>query len=183
MLMEQLAGLGLPDKQAVLTRFKQMLTSSWFRNGDSLSRIYSGTGALKFESKSKVSSRGLLVGVVLCLLPSLYFLSSLLPYPSLLPPSLSPLCLPSPPQLKDGARSVQRTIRSNFMDSNKQEAIDMLLLGNAYSGELGLQCKAFLSKAELLSKCVCVCVANTKGSFPSSYNSENKPRSHYYNQT
>ena len=36
------------------------------------------------------------------------------------------------------------------MDGNKQEAIDMLLLGNSYSGELGLRSKALLEKAELL---------------------------------
>lgn len=36
------------------------------------------------------------------------------------------------------------------MDGNKQEAIDMLLLGNSYSGELGLRSKALLEKTELL---------------------------------
>ncbi len=52
MVSEQLSSLGLPEK---LSRFKQLLTSTWFRNGDSLSRLYSGTRALKFESKNKVS--------------------------------------------------------------------------------------------------------------------------------
>ena len=47
---------------------------------------------------------------------------------------------------------MQRTIRSNFLDSNKQEAIDMLLLGNAYSGELGRHSKAFLEKHHLSSE-------------------------------
>ncbi len=55
MIWEQLVSLGLPDKQAVVVRFRQLLSSAWFRNGDSLSRIYSGTRALKFESKNKVS--------------------------------------------------------------------------------------------------------------------------------
>ena len=36
------------------------------------------------------------------------------------------------------------------MDGSKQEAIDMLLLGNSYSGELGLHSKALLEKTELL---------------------------------
>lgn len=103
-LAEQLECLGLPDKQAIVNRFKQQLTSAWFKNGDALSRLYSGTRALKFEGKSK---------------------------------------------LKDGARSVQRTIQSNFLDSNKQEAIDMLLLGTAYSGELGLHSKALLENLDL----------------------------------
>ncbi len=55
-------------------------------------------------------------------------------------------------QLKGGARSVQRTIRNNFMDSNKQEAIDMLLLGNVYSGDLGLKTRALLDQSDAFSK-------------------------------
>ena len=50
-----MASLGLSDKQAQVSRFKQLLSSAWFKNGDSLSRLYTGTGALKFEGKSKVS--------------------------------------------------------------------------------------------------------------------------------
>ncbi|XP_061480202.1 synaptojanin-2 isoform X2 [Rhineura floridana] len=38
-------------------------------------------------------------------------------------------------KLKDGARSMSRTIQSNFFDGVKQEAIDLLLLGDFYSEE------------------------------------------------
>ncbi|XP_042336348.1 LOW QUALITY PROTEIN: synaptojanin-2 [Sceloporus undulatus] len=38
-------------------------------------------------------------------------------------------------KLKDGARSVSRTIQSNFFDGVKQEAIDLLLIGDFYSEE------------------------------------------------
>ena len=57
----------------------------------------------------------------------------------------------SPHQLKGGARSVKRTIKNNFMDSNKQEAINMLLLSNAYSGELGHKSRALLDQSDALS--------------------------------
>lgn len=53
--------------------------------------------------------------------------------------------------MKDGARSVQRTIKNNFLDASKQEAIDMLLL-NGYMGELGWRTKALLSPMEALGK-------------------------------
>ncbi len=49
-----MASLSLPSKQQLLTRFKQQLQSAWTQNGDNLSRLYTGTGALKFEGKSKV---------------------------------------------------------------------------------------------------------------------------------
>ena len=55
-------------------------------------------------------------------------------------------------QLKDGARSVQRTILNNFMDNTKQEAIDMLLHSNSYSGELGLKAKALLDATDALGE-------------------------------
>lgn len=47
-------------------------------------------------------------------------------------------------KLRDGARSVQRTIVNNFLDGSKQEAIDMLLLGNTFVGELGERARALL---------------------------------------
>ena len=55
-------------------------------------------------------------------------------------------------QLKDGARSVQRTILNNFLDNTKQEAIDMLLHSNSYSGELGLKAKALLDATDALGE-------------------------------
>ena len=53
-------------------------------------------------------------------------------------------------KLKDGARSVQRTILNNFLDKAKNEAIDMLLFGNAHSGELGQRAVALLEKEDVL---------------------------------
>lgn len=47
-------------------------------------------------------------------------------------------------KLKDGAKSVRRTIQNNFQDGSKQEAIDMLLLGNTFVGELGERSRALL---------------------------------------
>lgn len=45
---------------------------------------------------------------------------------------------------------MQRTFVSNFMDSAKQEAIDLLLVSNAYSGELGQRTRALLSAKDAL---------------------------------
>ena len=53
-------------------------------------------------------------------------------------------------KLKDGARSVQRTILNNFLDKAKNEAIEMLLLCNARSGELGQRAVALLDTADIL---------------------------------
>ena len=55
-------------------------------------------------------------------------------------------------QLQAGARSVQRTIRNNFMDNTKQEAIDMLLFNNAFSGDLGQKARALLERADVFGK-------------------------------
>ena len=38
------------------------------------------------------------------------------------------------------------------MDSNKQDAIDMLLFNNAFSGELGQKARAFLERADVFGK-------------------------------
>ena len=52
-------------------------------------------------------------------------------------------------KLRDGARSVQRTIVNNFMDSKKQEAIDLLLYGLT-DDELGWSTRALLSRQDTL---------------------------------
>uniref|UniRef100_A0A452V1L4 Synaptojanin-1 n=1 Tax=Ursus maritimus TaxID=29073 RepID=A0A452V1L4_URSMA len=78
------------------------LLSMWSVNGDSISKIYAGTGAL--EGKAK---------------------------------------------LKDGARSVTRTIQNNFFDSSKQEAIDVLLLGNTLNSDLADKARALLTTGSL----------------------------------
>ena len=55
-------------------------------------------------------------------------------------------------KLKDGARSVQRTILNNFLDKAKNEAIEMLLLCNARSGELGQRAIALLDNTDILGQ-------------------------------
>ena len=55
-------------------------------------------------------------------------------------------------KLKDGARSVQRTILNNFLDKSKNEAMEMLLSCNAHSGELGQKAVALLDRADVLGK-------------------------------
>ena len=47
-------------------------------------------------------------------------------------------------KIRDGAVSVRRTIKNNFFDGSKQEAIDILLLGNTFVGELGDKARALL---------------------------------------
>ena len=69
----------------------------------------------------------------------------------LLPPSLPPS------QLMEGARSVQRAIVNNFLDGTKQDAIEMLLLGNAYAGDLGQKVKALLDPVDTFGECEASC--------------------------
>lgn len=49
------------------------------------------------------------------------------------------------PQLMDGARSAARTIQNNLLDNSKQEAIDVLLLGNTLNSELADRARILLS--------------------------------------
>ena len=46
--------LGLSNKQALLSRFQEAFRSMWTQNGDHISRMYLGTGAL--DGKAKVSA-------------------------------------------------------------------------------------------------------------------------------
>ncbi|NWV86584.1 SYNJ1 protein, partial [Dasyornis broadbenti] len=105
MLTKQLEVLGLAEKPQLLTRFQEVFRSMWSVNGDSVSKIYAGTGAL--EGKAKAG------------------------------------------KLKDGARSVTRTIQNNFFDSSKQEAIDVLLLGNTLNSDLADKARALLTTSSL----------------------------------
>ena len=60
MLAQQVECLGLPNKQAILARFQEAFRTMWAQNGDHISRIYVGTGAL--DGKARVSfqdARGL----------------------------------------------------------------------------------------------------------------------------
>lgn len=44
----------------------------------------------------------------------------------------------------DGARSAARTIQNNLLDSSKQEAIDILLVGSALNTELADRARILL---------------------------------------
>lgn len=52
-------------------------------------------------------------------------------------------------KLKDGARSVSRTIQNNFFDSSKQEAIDILRLGSTLNSDLADKARALLTTSSL----------------------------------
>lgn len=99
MLPRQLESLGLAEKQQMVSRFLDIYRQIWSANGDHVSRIYAGTGALG-GGRSKYS---------------------------------------------DAARSASRTIQNNFLDNSKQEAIDILLLGNTLRGELADKARALLT--------------------------------------
>nr|XP_015197390.1 PREDICTED: synaptojanin-1 isoform X2 [Lepisosteus oculatus] len=102
MLPKQLELMGLTEKPQLVARFQEVFRSMWSMNGDSISKIYAGTGAL--EGKAK---------------------------------------------LKDGARSVTRTIQNNFFDSSKQEAIDVLRLGSTLNSDLADKARALLTTSSL----------------------------------
>ncbi|XP_034847934.1 synaptojanin-2-like [Mirounga leonina] len=53
-------------------------------------------------------------------------------------------------KLKDGARSVSRTIQSNFFDGVKQEAIKLLLVGDVYTEESADKGRMLLDNTALL---------------------------------
>lgn len=53
-------------------------------------------------------------------------------------------------KLKDGARSVSRTIQSNFFDGVKQEAIKLLLVGDVYTEEAADKGRMLLDNTALL---------------------------------
>ncbi|KAM6354603.1 synaptojanin-2 [Podargus strigoides] len=53
-------------------------------------------------------------------------------------------------KLKDGARSVSRTIQSNFFDAVKQEAIDLLLMGDFFNEEYADKGKMLMDHTALM---------------------------------
>ncbi|XP_029452532.1 synaptojanin-2 isoform X2 [Rhinatrema bivittatum] len=53
-------------------------------------------------------------------------------------------------KLKDGARSMSRTIQTNFFDGVRQEAIDLLLMGDFYSEEYADKGRMLLDSTALL---------------------------------
>lgn len=105
MLPKQLEEMGLTEKPQLVARFQEVFRTMWSVNGDSISKIYAGTGAL--DGKAKAG------------------------------------------KLKDGARSVTRTIQNNFFDSSKQEAIDILRLGSTLNSDLADKARALLTTSSL----------------------------------
>ncbi|XP_069463973.1 synaptojanin-2 [Ambystoma mexicanum] len=105
-LPTQLESLGVIDKKSVLERFEESYKAMWSLNAHNLSRVFTGSRALKGKAK---------VG-----------------------------------KLKDGARSVSRTIQTNFFDGVKQEAIDLLLMGDFYSEEYADKGKMLMGNTALL---------------------------------
>ncbi|KAM9455269.1 synaptojanin-1 isoform 2-T3 [Clarias gariepinus] len=102
MLPKQLEAMGLTEKPQLVARFQEVFRTMWSVSGDSISKIYTGTGALDGKAK-----------------------------------------------LKDGARSVTRTIQNNFFDSSKQEAIDILRLGSTLNSNLADKARALLTTSSL----------------------------------
>uniref|UniRef100_A0A7N6F713 phosphoinositide 5-phosphatase n=1 Tax=Anabas testudineus TaxID=64144 RepID=A0A7N6F713_ANATE len=107
MLPNQLEIMGLTGKPQLVARFQEVFRTMWSANGDSISKIYAGTGALDGKAK-----------------------------------------------LKDGARSVTRTIQNNFFDSSKQEAIDILRLGSTLNSDLADKARALLTTSSLYERFV-----------------------------
>ncbi|XP_054611093.1 synaptojanin-1-like isoform X6 [Dunckerocampus dactyliophorus] len=105
MLPRQLEEMGLTEKPQLVARFQEVFRTMWSVNGDSVSKIYAGTGAL--DGKAKAG------------------------------------------KLKDGARSVTRTIQNNFFDTSKQEAIDILRLGSTLNSDLADKARALLTTSSL----------------------------------
>lgn len=52
MLPKQLEKMGLTEKPQLVARFQEVFRTMWSANGDSISKIYAGTGAL--DGKAKV---------------------------------------------------------------------------------------------------------------------------------
>ncbi|XP_057324053.1 synaptojanin-1 [Microplitis mediator] len=96
-LAKQLSLLKLFEKQQLVSRFEEVFRQMWINNGNEVSKIYAGTGAIQGSSK-----------------------------------------------LMDGARSAARTIQNNLLDSSKQEAIDILLLGSTLNTELADRARLLL---------------------------------------
>ncbi|KAK0168428.1 hypothetical protein PV327_002230 [Microctonus hyperodae] len=96
-LSRQLSLLKLFEKQQMVSRFEEVFRQMWINNGNEVSKIYAGTGAIQGSSK-----------------------------------------------FMDGARSAARTIQNNLLDSSKQEAIDILLLGSTLNTELADRARLLL---------------------------------------
>lgn len=58
MLPKQLEVMGLTEKPQLVARFQEVFRTMWSANGDSVSKIYAGTGAL--DGKAKVNNTDML---------------------------------------------------------------------------------------------------------------------------
>lgn len=85
------------DVPKVFIRLRDVYEQLWIQNGDQISRIYTGTGAL--EGKNLI---------------------------------------------KDGTLSVARTIQNNLLDSGKQSAIDILILGRTLNRDYSYRAASLL---------------------------------------
>ncbi len=47
--------MGLTDKANIVSRFEEVFKNIWMQNGDQLSKLYSGTGAMDSSVKGTVS--------------------------------------------------------------------------------------------------------------------------------
>lgn len=157
MLKTMLDALDVSVKQTVYLRFDEVFRALWAANGDHVSRIHAGTGALEFKSKMTslvVFFFDLYIFLVSCLplsalesglsggTPRAFLLFSSarmdLKLSVLIAVVLDLLLTPEifVFQFKDGAKSVTRTIQNNLMDSSKQEAIDRFLSSTGLDPDL-----------------------------------------------
>ena len=114
MLPLMLARMKLDEKENIVSRFEDGFRQMWINNGNALSKLYAGTGAL-----SQVRHSG-------C--DNVYNVYN--------PQGGS--------KLLDGARSVSRTIQNNLLDKDKQEAYDLLLLGTGWHSDLADRTRLYL---------------------------------------
>lgn len=107
----------------------------WINNGNEISKIYAGTGAIQGGSKVTIHNR--YYHYCTKILVSNFKLWIYKRYEF---------------QLMDGARSAARTIQNNLLDNSKQEAIDVLLLGNTLNSELADRARILLPSNMLHGK-------------------------------
>ena len=57
MIPKQLEAFGLTNKPQMLSRFEEVYKTIWALNGDHVSRIYAGTGALEGRTRVRMKRR------------------------------------------------------------------------------------------------------------------------------
>ena len=123
-LEEQLQAFGLHDKPQIVARFQQLFAQLWTQNGDHVSRIYAGTGAL--DGKSKVNVVVFHGGMPLFHHSSFFKIELTNCHGKTNDFGFG---IWNFVQIKDAQRSVSRTLQNNLFDTSKQEAMDILLSG------------------------------------------------------